>query len=1043
MPGNAPEEAFPDGEAAELPTLAAPVVAVVVASGDAEGLEDTLAALAAQDYRALSVLVIGAGGEQDAGTLTARVAAVMPSAYVRAAGAPTSPLEAANSVIGTVEGAAYLCFVRAGAQPEPAVVRLLVEEAYRSNAGIAGPKVVDRDRPEVLLDVGMAIDHYGVPFTGIEPGEIDQEQHDAVRDVFFVAEATMLVRADLFAALGGFDAALAPGVADLDLCWRAQLAGARVLAVPDARVRFPARLHADEVVATHGPHAGPAMRSRLRVLLKCYSGLALVWVVPVAFVLHLLEAIAFLFTSQRRRSAALLGAWWDTVRGLPEILVARRATQQARRVGDHEVRALMIRGSARLRSFTQTRLHAGERLQDATLTASRAAQQARRRLERREVLAGLIGLFVFLFGSRSLVFGRVPEVGQFVAWNRAGDLLGAFWSAWRDVELGGASPAPPAFALGGILSALLFGAAGFARTLVVVGALPLGTFGAYRLARPLSAGTLPGLAAAFAYGVNPLARNLIAGGRLGALVVYAVAPFVAARVFGAAGDPDFRVTRLRAPLRPVAVLALLTAVLGALWPPGVLLPLVFALAIVLAAPLVGGWSLASGASSISLRAVLLGAVLLLPWSATALARDAASLGILPRDPLDLHELVRFATGPHGAGVAVFGLYVAAALPLVVAEGARLAWTVRAWVLVAMSIALAYVPGRLDPDLAVPEPGALLVPAAVGLALGVGLATAVFVEDLRRSLFGWRQVVAAAAVLGVLVPGVPFLAATIDGDWALPDEDWRSALRSLEAEAETDGRFRVLWLGDPQVLPLDPRVEGAIGWGLSRNGAPDVEDLFLAPGSDASDVLTESVALVADGRTARLGRLLAPMGVRYVALVERAAPTADEHHPADPVLRDSLGEQLDLGVALSEPGITVYENFAWVPALAVVPPTEVRGVPTGDVDPTSAALRADVSGAEPVLGPLERTEPAGPGLVHWADAHADGWRAEQDGEALEHVRSYGWANGWEVPSDGPLRIEYDGGWRRPLSVLVEVLLVAGALAVVGLRRRSPADQGAAR
>ena len=48
---------------------------------------------------------------------------------------------------------------------------------------------------------------------------------------------SMLVRADLFHELGGFDPATFPGSDDLDLCWRARLAGARVLVAPDARVR--------------------------------------------------------------------------------------------------------------------------------------------------------------------------------------------------------------------------------------------------------------------------------------------------------------------------------------------------------------------------------------------------------------------------------------------------------------------------------------------------------------------------------------------------------------------------------------------------------------------------------------------------------------------------------------------------------------------------------------------------------------------------------------------------------------------------------------
>ena len=135
----------------------------------------------------------------------------------------------------------FLLFCHDDVVLDPDAARLLVEEAYRSNAGIVGPKLVDRDNPDVLLEVGMSIDHYGVPFSGIEPDEVDQEQHDGVRDVFYVSHAAMLVRADLFHELGGFDPATFPGADDIDLCWRARLAGARVIVAPDARVRHAAR----------------------------------------------------------------------------------------------------------------------------------------------------------------------------------------------------------------------------------------------------------------------------------------------------------------------------------------------------------------------------------------------------------------------------------------------------------------------------------------------------------------------------------------------------------------------------------------------------------------------------------------------------------------------------------------------------------------------------------------------------------------------------------------------------------------------------------
>ena len=115
---------------------------------------------------------------------------------------------------------------------------------FRSNAGIVAPKLVDWDHPQRLLQVGMGADKGGAPVTLVEPGELDQEQHDAVRDVFVAPGGCVLVRADLFEALGGFDEGMSMFGEDLDLSWRAQVAGARVVVAPGARVRRRNRLHA-------------------------------------------------------------------------------------------------------------------------------------------------------------------------------------------------------------------------------------------------------------------------------------------------------------------------------------------------------------------------------------------------------------------------------------------------------------------------------------------------------------------------------------------------------------------------------------------------------------------------------------------------------------------------------------------------------------------------------------------------------------------------------------------------------------------------------
>ncbi len=102
-----------------------------------------------------------------------------------------------------------------------------------------------------------------------------------MRDVFYVSSAAMLVRTDLFEALGGFDPDTFPGSEDLDLCWRAWLAGARVVVAPDARA---AHVEGRDVAAaprTSRAHATLARR-RVRVVLTSYSRRSLLRVVPLA-----------------------------------------------------------------------------------------------------------------------------------------------------------------------------------------------------------------------------------------------------------------------------------------------------------------------------------------------------------------------------------------------------------------------------------------------------------------------------------------------------------------------------------------------------------------------------------------------------------------------------------------------------------------------------------------------------------------------------------------------------------------------------------------
>ncbi|MFM8946866.1 MAG: glycosyltransferase [Actinomycetota bacterium] len=211
-----PQPASPAGSTSALPG----VVATVVVGPPSPDLEVTLAGLASQDYPALQVLVL-VTNDDDVSSISERVKSVVPQAHVRGVGRDVGFGVAANQVLKLVEGdGGFFLLMHDDVVLEPTAVRMLVEEMFRSNAGLAGPKLMNWDEPRVLSSVGFDVDRFGELDDGLEAHEIDQEQHDAVRDVFALSSACLLVRADLFRRLDGFESSVNFHGENLDLCWR-------------------------------------------------------------------------------------------------------------------------------------------------------------------------------------------------------------------------------------------------------------------------------------------------------------------------------------------------------------------------------------------------------------------------------------------------------------------------------------------------------------------------------------------------------------------------------------------------------------------------------------------------------------------------------------------------------------------------------------------------------------------------------------------------------------------------------------------------------
>lgn len=995
-----------------------------------------MTSLAAQDYPNLSILVIDAASETE---VKGRVALAAPGAFVRRIDDNPGFGAAANELLEVVDGASFYLLCHDDVALAPDVVRLLLEEAYRSNAAVVGPKLVQWDDPRRLLQIGESIDHAGYAVPLVERGELDQEQHDSVRDVFAVPGACTLVRSDLFAEVGGFDEGIDYLLDDVSLCWRAHVAGARVIVAPDARVRH---LEALGVRRPLDDRRRLQSRHRLRVLLSSYSLSGLLVALPKLMVVNVVEVIYALVVGRTRHAGDLVKAWTWNLRRVGELREARQQVRSFRRVHDGEVRSFMSRGSARINQFVRGQIGGGEDRLSGWARTGRGAAGAMRAGPFR-VAAGvwMFVVFVLLAGSRHLLTRGVPAIGELVPFSSsAPDLLRAWFSGWRTAGLGSESAAPTALGVFGGLGFVFFGAMGLLRTIVTIGLIPVGAIGAYRLTAPLGS-RYAQLATLVVYVSNPLPYDALANGRWGALALYAAVPTMVSLLaragrlapFGGIGGEVGPGVRERPWGQLVLRLGLLTAVVALIAPVAVAVVVGIAALLLLGSTLVYRVRGSGGILTAGVGAAVVAVVLHLPWSIEFLLPGtplSAFTGLgAPARASDLGALLRFEVGPIGGAPLGWVFLIAAALPLLIARDERHAWAVRGWTLALGSFALAWAAQRGTLPFALPPVEVLLVPAAVGLALATAMGVAAFEVDLPGYRFGWRQLASGVAAAAVAVGTIPVLGAAFDGRWSMPAGDHARALGFIDDEHRAQP-FRVLWLGDPGAIPLGSwELTDELVYATTDAGTPRLEDLLVGSDDGQTGLLADAIDLARRGETARLGRLLAPMGIRYIVVPERLAPApfASADLAAPTVLEATLDAQLDLEPLDVPAGLRVFRNQAFTPTRAVFDSADAP--PTAGGIANAAGL--DLSGAAEVLthrhGYLGWSGPVDAGTtVMFSAANSSHWRLEVDGAPAPHTKPFGWSNGFEIQRSGTGRLTYETPTLRYGLLMVQTLLWAWML-----------------
>ncbi len=123
---------------------------------------------------------------------------------------------------------------------EPGWLERMLELAQKPNIGIVGAMLFYPDRKHLQhagVCVGMygAAEHYG-KWIQFPDDPVEPELMRVNREVSAVTAACMLVRADAFRGVEGFDEAIAVGFGDVDLCLRVGERGYRVVMSPHARL---------------------------------------------------------------------------------------------------------------------------------------------------------------------------------------------------------------------------------------------------------------------------------------------------------------------------------------------------------------------------------------------------------------------------------------------------------------------------------------------------------------------------------------------------------------------------------------------------------------------------------------------------------------------------------------------------------------------------------------------------------------------------------------------------------------------------------------
>lgn len=887
------------------------VTAVVVANGNVDELETTLARLRQQSRRPDRILVVetsanpitpSSGSSHDTLTQTELFEVLRVGAVKNLAQA----LQHASSHFGggfaeDHEGtsSSWLWLLHDDSAPEPETLEQLLQAVETSpSVALIGPKQLNWSHPRIIEQVGLTLTSSTDVFNTAR-GQIDQSQHDSVDDVLAVGTAGMLVRIDAYEAVGGLDASAPNLAADVDFGIRIRLAGFRVAVAPEARI-----IHASRSLAGKRSkrwlRGSPRTASRkanihLKLVYLPIALAVLYWLVlPVVGILRSIGAIAA--KRPTRIWSELSAAAWGFFTGF-----ARFASRSKRRgLGSQKLSdfdSLRASRSAVKQSKLQdsddlsVESSATPLLQEGAIDINRESAARQGLISSGSIwLAGILALVGFsLFPAAPAATGGalLPLSDSWFA------LFGHAGASFQQLGLGFAAPSDPFNWLLLAIGSLTPWQPSLALAILLWLARSIAFIGAWKVLALVTPKVWVRNLVALGYALWPAFTVSLSDGRIGAVIAATLLPWFVLAVARAAGLGRNSATRTQSQVWSwVGVAGLALMAIGVSTPN--LIPI---LLLGLGAVLFGrirrfGYLLWI---PLPLAAVLTPQVWFLFFSVGQPLALVADPGVPMRSPN--HEFWQLLLGGAelNAGSEVgLALWATAAFTLVALLSLLSRRAIRAlicWLVALLAISAAWLVERIEFVTGTGltsngNPYGLLTVCALAI-LGAA-AVALDLLDARRV----KLVVGSVIALASVIP-LAFAAATNPAE--VRHSDGRVVPAIVLAEAQAGSRLKLLEIRESansltaQLITGDGQHldDQNLAYGFSLGNESVAQELSS---------VGEMVSRLALGSNQQLQRQLTELGVGYVLLKPNQNPTESERQFAQKVSTnlDSLSELESLG-----------------------------------------------------------------------------------------------------------------------------------------------------